>query len=112
MRSTIRPLATAAFPTASARSARMSHTSFLLARHQRFFLIGRDQSFHLLPRLLPDLAHLLIFLLRRQRSVGADCLHLRVRLALVRPALLHHRFFYAGLLPARHAAASRGLLRG
>lgn len=70
----------------------------LTAGHQRLLLLGSDQLFNLLMGLLVDLLHLLVFLLRRERSVGADRLDLGMCFAVKRHQLLHHRSIDTGSL--------------
>lgn len=86
----------------------------LLARHQSFLLIGGEQAFALLHSLLADLAHLLLFLLGREESVGADVLDFRMSIVRDGMNLFHHRFFNAGLLHAILLASAmhRRRLRG
>lgn len=82
----------------------MASVSCLLTSLQSFFLIRRNQAFPFLLCLLPDLAHLLALLLRRERSVGAHSLNLRMRVPSDRLNLLHHGTFNPSLLHTRSRA--------
>src|SRR5450631_3055572 len=98
-------------------AARMISAAGLLACHQSLLLIGSEQAFALLHSLLADLAHLLLFLLGREGSVGADVLNLRMSVVRDGMNLFHHRFFNAGLLhaillaSAMHRPGLRGRIR-
>jgi hypothetical protein len=80
----VRPFAasTAFAVHAAATGMVVAASVLLLAGGQRFFLLGRDQAFHFLASLLMQFSGLLLFLLRRERGVGADGLDLRTRVAL------------------------------
>jgi hypothetical protein len=80
--------------------------SFLLAGHESFALIGSHEALPFLHRLLADLSHLLLLLLRRERRVGADALDPRMGLVPDGLDLFHHRPFDAGLLQAGSLASA------
>lgn len=74
--------------------------SLLLTGVQRIHLLCGDQRVRFLLGLLPDLFHLLLLLLRRQRRILADARNLRMRVMLDLLMLLHHGSSDAGLFPA------------
>ncbi len=87
-------------------AARMISAACLLASRQSFLLIGSEQAFTLLHRFLADLAHLLLFLLRRERSTGADILDLGMCLVCDGVDLLRHGRLNTGLLHAISLASA------
>ena len=67
----------------------MFHAALLPAGLQSLRLFGRDHAFDLLMTLLAQCVYLLMFLLRRQRRIGAYGLDLRMGFAFECPDLLH-----------------------
>jgi len=74
--------------------------SLLLAGFQRLLLLGSNQAFNLLVRLLMKLPNFFALLLGRERRVITHGLYFRPGVLLNLPALFHGRFRNSGLLPA------------
>lgn len=81
------------------------------AGFQRLLLLGIDQGFHLFASLLVQLTDLLLFLLRRERRVRADGLHLGPGILFNLTMLLGGLLGDAGDLPTGLLASSAAVPR-